>query len=110
MICPASPSGSKQVGRGFRGAAVRRLAVAAVVGVIVGVVGAWFAAALAVLAAWDSAALVLLAWILIEVMRLDPEQTSIHATTDGGRQPGHGPPAAGRRQLRRAHGHGAPRS
>ena len=26
--------------------------------------------------------MVLLAWILIEVMRLDPEQTSIHATTE----------------------------
>ena len=62
---------------------MRRLAVAAVVGVIVGVVGAWFAAwQLAVLAAWDSAALVALAWILVEVGGLDPEQTAAHATTE----------------------------
>ena len=69
--------------RGFQGAAVRRLAVAAAVGVVVGLVCAWLAAwQLTVLAGWDSAAVVLLAWILIEVMRLDPEQTVVHATTE----------------------------
>jgi uncharacterized membrane protein len=69
--------------QGFRGAAVRRLAVAAAVGVVVAFACAWFAAwQLTVLAGWVSAAIVLLAWILIEVMRLDPEQTSIHATTE----------------------------
>ena len=69
--------------RGFWGAAVRRLAVAAAIGVVVAVVCAWFTAwQLTVLAGWVSAAVVLLAWILIEVMRLDPEQTSIHATTE----------------------------
>lgn len=69
--------------RGFRGPAVRRLAVAALVGVIVGLVCAWLAPwQLTVLAGWDIAAVVLLAWILIEVMPLDPEQTSIHSTTE----------------------------
>ena len=69
--------------RGFQGAAVRRLAVAAAVGVVVGLVCAWMAAwQLTVLAGWDSAAVVLLAWILIEVMRLNPEQTAFHATTE----------------------------
>ena len=69
--------------RGFRGPAVRRLAVAALVGVVVGLVCAWLAPwQLTVLAGWDIAAVVLLAWILIEVMPLDPEQTSIHSTTE----------------------------
>ena len=69
--------------RGFRGPAVRRLAVAALVGVAVGLVCAWLAPwQLTVLAGWDSAAVVLLAWILIEVMPLDAEQTSIHSTTE----------------------------
>ena len=71
------------MGRWFRGAAVRRLAVAAIVGGVVGFVCAWFAAwQLSVLAAWDSAGVVVLVWILIEVGGLDPEQTSTHATSE----------------------------
>jgi uncharacterized membrane protein len=69
--------------RGFRGASVRRLAVAAVIGAVVGIVSAWFAAwQLSVLAAWDSAGVVLLVWIFVQVAGLDPEQTSAHATTE----------------------------
>jgi uncharacterized membrane protein len=62
---------------------VRRLAVAALVGAVVGFACAWFAAwQLSVLAAWDSAELVVLLWILIEVAGLDPGQTSAHATAE----------------------------
>ena len=83
MICCGDPFRLELMWRGFQGAAVRRLAVAAAVGLVVGFVCVWLAAwQLTVLAGWDSAAVVLLAWILIEVMRLDPEQTALHATTE----------------------------